>query len=168
MEVVEGEAAAAEPAQPRRARPRRRVRDLLLSPRVLRPVAVAATLAVGVVTGLAVSQLGGGDEERTISAQVDERALPLASATLRVADDGEGAVLTAEGLPELRAGRVYQAWVQRGERIEPQPTFVAGMDGRGAVALPEDLSGATAVLVTREPRGGATRPGEAPIMRVSL
>ena len=45
--------------------------------------------------------------------------------------------------------------------IIPQPTFEVGPDGSGAVAVPEDLSDAQAVLVTREARGGATRPQRA-------
>jgi hypothetical protein len=43
-----------------------------------------------------------------------------------------------------------------------------GQDGGGAVALPDDLSGAEAVLVTREPRGGARAPSERPILSVPL
>ena len=38
----------------------------------------------------------------------------------------------------------------------------------GAVAVPEDLSDAQAVLVTREQRGGATAPSEQPILSVPL
>jgi hypothetical protein len=58
--------------------------------------------------------------------------------------------------------------VQRGQRLEPQPTFEVGADGRGAVAVPDDLSGADAVLVTREKRGGAAAPSGAPLLRVGL
>ena len=56
-----------------------------------------------------------------------------------------------------RGGQVYQAWVQRDGMIEPEPTFEVDADGRGAVAVPEDLAGAQAVMVTREPRGGVPR-----------
>ena len=33
-------------------------------------------------------------------------------------------MLTAEGLPNLGRGRVYQAWVQRGDRILAGALFV--------------------------------------------
>jgi hypothetical protein len=52
--------------------------------------------------------------------------------------------------------------------VEPQPTFEVGADGAGAVAVPEDLSGAQAVLITREPRGGSNAPSEKPILTVRL
>jgi hypothetical protein len=52
--------------------------------------------------------------------------------------------------------------------IEPEPTFEVGADGSGAVAVPEDLSGAQAVMVTREPRGGSRAPSEKPILTVTL
>jgi hypothetical protein len=36
------------------------------------------------------------------------------------------------------------------------------------VAVPDDLSGAEAILVTREARGGARAPSEQPLIRVPL
>ena len=168
MAVVESEAHEAEAAQPRRPG-RRRLRDLIPTGAGLRPALAGAMVAVALLAGYGVAQLGsGGGDERTLAAKVDATRLPMVSAQLRVEDDGDHAVLTAEGLPDLGGGRVYQAWVQRGDRILPAPTFVANRDGRGAVALPQDLSGASAVLVTRERRGGALVPGESPIMRVDL
>jgi hypothetical protein len=150
------------------ARPERRRRPALAG--WLRPALVAATLLLGLVAGWGVAELGGDeDDARTIAAQVDGGRLPTASARLRVEGDGRrGAVLTADGLPDLGGRRVYQAWVQRGERLEPQPTFVADRAGTASVALPADLGGASAVLVTRERRGGARTPGEQPVMRVEL
>ena len=94
----------------------------------------------------------------------------MASAELRIEGEGDdGAVLSAEGLPDLGGRRVYQAWVLRGDegrarRRRSWPTT----DGSGTVAVPEDLSGADAVLVTREPRGGTRVPSENPILRVDL
>jgi Anti-sigma-K factor rskA len=71
-------------------------------------------------------------------------------------------------MPSLERGRVYQAWVQRDGMIEPEPTFEVGADGRGVVAVPEDLSEAEAVMVTREPSGGSRAPSEKPILTVTL
>jgi hypothetical protein len=129
----------------------------------------AGALAIGLAGGYAVSQLSS-DETHTITAQVDSKRLPMASAKLRLAGDGDdGAVLVADGLPDPGARHVYQAWVMReDDSIVPAPTFVADRDGTGTVGLPEDLSGAKAVLVTRERRGGARTPSENPVMRVDL
>ena len=162
MDVVASEADAAE--RPRR----RRLRDLFPSRVGLRPALAGAMVVVALLAGYGVAQLGSGNDERTLAAKVDATRLPMASAQLRVDDDGDHAVLTAEGLPDLGGRRVYQAWVQRGDRVLPAPTFVANRDGSGAVTLPEDLSGVDAVLVTRERRGGSPVPGESPIMRVDL
>jgi hypothetical protein len=168
MEVVEREAAdagTAEPAQRRRGRsPGERVRDLL---RPIRPLAVAGTLAVGVLVGFAVAQLGGGDDARTLQARVDEQVLPNATGRLNVEGDGQ-AILEVRGMPSPGHGRVYQAWVQRDGMVEPMPTFEVGTDGAGAVAVPEDVSGAQAVLLTREPRGGSSAPSEKPVLTVKL
>ena len=162
MEVVESEA---EP-EPTPRRSRRSLGDLFGG---LRPVLVAGVLALGALAGFGVAQLGGGDESRSVVASVDESRIPDASARLEVQGDGEnGAILRVKGMPSPGAGRVYQAWVQKDGTTTPQPTFEVGADGSGAVAVPEDVSDAQAVLVTREPRGGARAPSEMPVLTVDL
>jgi hypothetical protein len=164
MDAVRAEGDAVESRMPRRS-----LRDRLPRLGALRPALAGAALALGVLAGFGIASLTGGEETRTIAAKVDDARLPTASAELRLEGDGDdGAALTAEGLPDPGAGRVYQAWIQRGEKVAPAPTFVSDRDGSGSVALPEDLSGADAVLVTRERRGGARVPGEMPVMRVDL
>jgi hypothetical protein len=166
MEVVEREAGerAGAPVR-RRERPRLRLPALA----GIRPALVAATLALGLVAGFGVAQLTGDDDARTVAAMVDETRLPEATANLRIAGEGEdGAILRVHGMPPAGGERVYQAGVQRDGAVEPQPTFEASGDGRGAVALPDDLSDAEAILVTREPRGGARAPSERPLIRVPL
>jgi hypothetical protein len=164
MDAVRAEGDAVESHAPRRS-----LRERLPRLGVLRPALAGAALALGVVAGFGIASLTGGEDTRTLAAKVDDARLPTASAELRLEGDGDdGAALTAEGLPDPGAGRVYQAWIQRGDRISPAPTFVSDRDGSGSVALPEDLSGADAVLVTRERRGGARVPGEMPVLRVDL
>jgi Anti-sigma-K factor rskA/Putative zinc-finger len=166
MEVVEREARdhAGEPARRRRA-----LRLRLPSLAGLRPALVAATLALGLIAGFGVAQLGGDDDSRTVVATVDQSRLPQASGRLQISGDGEdGAILRVQGMPSPGGERVYQAWVQRDGTVVPQPTFEVGEDGGGAVAVPDDLSDAEAVLVTREARGGARAPSESPVLRVPL
>ena len=155
MEVVEREARAEEPAAPR---PRPRLRFFM------RPAFVAAALLIGLVAGFAVAQLGGGDEPRTLAATVD-RAMPNAGGTLRVSDDD--AMLRLHDMPPLGGSRVYQVWLQHGDRMVPARTFEVGDDGRGAVDL-QDVGDADGVYVTREARGGAQVPSEDPIVSVPL
>jgi anti-sigma-K factor RskA len=148
-------------------RPERRpglLSRLLAAPSRMRPAmawaAAAAVLAIGVLGGLGLSKALTGDDVHTLTA---------ANASLTLTGQGEqGGILRVSRLPRPANGDVYQAWVQRGQRLEPQPTFEVGADGRGAVAVPDDLSGADAVLVTREKRGGAAAPSGAPLLRVGL
>jgi hypothetical protein len=166
MDVVEREAHEAS-GEPARRRPAPRLRLTWLSG--WRPALVAGALALGLLAGFGVAQLGGEDESRTVVATVDKSRLPQASGRLQISGDGEdGAILRLQGMPSPGGDRVYQAWVQRDGTVVPQPTFEVGADGGGAVAVPDDLSDAQAVLVTREARGGARAPSEPPVLRVPL
>jgi anti-sigma-K factor RskA len=169
MEVVEQEAEGRADEPPRPARPRRSLVERLGSLPGLRPVLVAGALALGVAAGFGVARLSEEDESRTVVATVDERRIPEASARLQLQGEGDdGAILRVQGMPTLDRNRVYQAWVLRDGTIVPQPTFEVGDNGGGAVAIPEDLSDAEQVLVTREQRGGARAPSEEPILAVRL
>jgi anti-sigma factor RsiW len=174
MEIVEREAREAAAGEGEQtwaaptARSRPPLRERLRLPS-LRPALVAGALVLGLAVGFAVAQLGGDEGARTVAATVDQNRIPQGSADLRIEGDGEdGAILRVNDMPDLRGREVYQAWVQRNGMVIPQPTFEVGPDGSGAVAVPEDLSDAQAVLVTREPRGGATAPSEQPILSVPL
>jgi anti-sigma-K factor RskA len=148
MEVVEREARAEGPGRLR----------------FNRPLAIAAVLLLGLVVGFAVAQLGGDDETRTLAATVDS-AMPQAGGTLRIA--GDDATLRLHDMPDLGATRVYQVWLQHGDRMVPARTFEVGAGGAGRVELP-DVRDADGVYVTREPRGGAQVPSEDPIVSVPL
>jgi Anti-sigma-K factor rskA/Putative zinc-finger len=163
MEVVEREAGE-HAGTSRRARPAlsERLRGLF-GP--MRPALVAGVLALGLLVGFGVAQLGS-DGSETFRADVNRGALPDASANLTVQDDG--GILEVRGMPSLRPGRVYQAWVMRDGMVSPGPTFEVGVDGAGAGAVPGDLSDAEAVLVTREPSGGSRAPSEDAILTVNL
>lgn len=167
MDVVAKEARE----RPAARAPRRSLRERLLPRGLLRPALVGGALAVGLLAGFGVAQLGGdgAEEVRTFAATVDDQRLPTASGNVKLEGDGEnGAILRLQGMPSLGGRRVYQAWVQRDGTFVPQPTFEVGQNGGGAVALPEDLSDAQAVLVTREPRGGSRAPSEQPLLSVTL
>lgn len=160
MEVVEREAQAEQRAA---RRPRLRSMRPNVRRRFMRPALAAAAVLIGLAVGFGVAQLGG-DETRTVAATVD-RAMPRAGGSLRIADDR--ATLRLHDMPELGAARVYQVWLQHGERMVPARTFEVGRSGAGRVELP-DVSDADGVYVTREPRGGAQVPSEDPIVSVPL
>jgi anti-sigma-K factor RskA len=137
----------------------------------LRPAmawAAAALLIAGVLTGYGLSQLGGDDGgDRTLQAQVDMQQLPQGSATLSVPEDG-GALLRVEGMPDPGKERVYQVWVERDGNVESASIFNVDENGAGAAAVPESTDGVSAVMVTREPRGGSPQPTEPPVLRVDV
>jgi hypothetical protein len=173
MEVVEREARERADAAGGARESRRRGRllgDRLRGlPGPIRPALAAGLLAVGLLTGYAVAQLATDDGSRTEVASVNKKVLPDASGRLQVQDGGrEGGILEVHGMPSLRRGQVYQAWVERDGMIEPELTFEVRRDGGGAVAVPDDLSDADAVHLTREPRGGSRAPSEKPILTVRL
>jgi anti-sigma-K factor RskA len=159
MEVVEREAEAErQPARERQPAPGRRPLRLFL-----RPAFVAAGLLIALAIGVTVTQLSG-DETRTVTARVDP-AMPQAGGSLRI--EGDDATLRLHDMPELGSTRVYQVWLQHGDRMVPARTFEVGRSGAGRVELP-DVSDAKGVFVTREPRGGAQVPSENPIVSVPL
>jgi hypothetical protein len=169
MEAVRAEAATA--PVPRRTRPS--LRERLGGIGSLRPTLAWASasflLAVGLLTGYGVSELLSGDATRTVAASADRARAPGAAGTLSMAGDGEdGAILRVQGLRDPGRGRVFQAWIERDGVVVPEPTFEVGPGGSGAVAVPEDMRGARAVMVTREPRGGSRKPSESPILTVRL
>jgi Anti-sigma-K factor rskA/Putative zinc-finger len=144
-------------ARPQRAAARR---PLLRFPRL---GFVAAALLLGLAIGFGVAQLGG-DDTRTVTATV-ARAMPDAGGTLEI--QGDRATLELHDMPDLGSRRVYQVWLQHGNRLVPARTFEVGASGRGNVDL-RSVSGADGVYVTREARGGAKVPSEDPIVSVPL
>jgi hypothetical protein len=131
--------------------------------RAMRLMAVAAVLLLGLVAGFGIAQLGG-DDTRTLTATV-AKAMPEAGGTLRVS--GDSATLRLHDMPDLGGERVYQVWLQHGERLVPTRTFEVGRSGRGDVDL-RGVQDADGVYVTREARGGAQVPSEDPIVSVPL
>jgi anti-sigma-K factor RskA len=177
MEVVEREArvpdrrVSDEPVAPPPARARReRLTRLLSPPSRLRPAAVwasAAFLLAGAAGGFALA--GGLDDgSQRLTAQVDQRDLPRASAQLVVADGGSTAVLRTNAMPTLDEGSVYQVWLERDGEVIPQSLFQVDPDGRGAGVVTDGVEGADAVMVTREPAGGSRAPTEPPVLSVEL
>ena len=124
---------------------------------------VGAALVLGLAIGFGVAQLGG-DETRTVTATV-AKAMPDAGGTLRI--EGDKATLRLHDMPELGSSRVYQVWLQHGNRLVPTRTFEVGRSGRGNVQL-RSVDDADGVYVTREARGGAQVPSEDPIVSVRL
>jgi len=162
MEAVREDAKPAR--QPLLERLRLRLPDL--RPRLA--FGAALLLVLGVLLG---TQLGGGGAEghRVIAAVPDRSRVPNASATVTLPAGNDGpAQLRVTGLPSPRPGQVYEIWLKRGDQLQPGPLFNVDSSGNGAGAIPDDLEGVSAVLVTRERTGGAKVPSEAPIISARI
>jgi anti-sigma factor RsiW len=131
----------------------------------------AFVLVVGIAIGLAATQFGGDDGggHRVVAGVVDRSRVPDASATITLPKDKDGpAQLRVTGLPAPKDGQVYEIWLKRGDQLQPGPLFNVDARGTGAGAIPDDLEGVSAVLVTRERTGGAVTPSEAPIISARI
>jgi hypothetical protein len=176
MSVVEAEARERQGA-PDRAPLSGRARGWLasigerLSP--ARPALVGAAASVALVVGLAagvsVGLVAGEPDARTVAAQFDDRRVARGSGSLAISGDSDaGATLRVHGMPSLPTNKTYQVWLQRDGETIPKALFNVGEDGRGLTAVDADVRDADAVLVTREPAGGARSPSEEPILKVEL
>jgi anti-sigma factor RsiW len=128
--------------------------------------ALAGAAVLLVVAVLVGTQLGGGGGKTVVTAVVDRSRVPDATATLAL-DKGSGQ-LRVTGMPRPRAGQVYEIWLKRGDQVQPGPLFNTDSSGNGTGAIPDDLAGVDAVLVTREKTGGAMKPSEAPIISARI
>jgi hypothetical protein len=170
MEAVREDAAERAPG-------RRPLRERLGLDRLLtgmRPelawVSAAFVLFVGVALGFAVTQLTtGGSEQQVVAAEVDSSRLGNATATVTVPKGKTGpAHLRVVGMPKPRAGRVYEIWLKRGNQLQPGPLFNVDSQGNGVGAIPDNLGGVSAILVTQEAVGGAQTPSEPPIISARI
>jgi hypothetical protein len=158
-EARRGEVAGAAAAGPRGLR-------AWWTPRGVRPATVALGASALLAGGVAIGALsfsssssggagGGAGNARVISAEVT-----LAGASAALHQSGGHAWLTVAGLPQPRAGDVYEVWLKRRGRL-PQATsslFAPTASGTGTVAVPGDLGGVSEVMVTEEPAGGTQLP----------
>lgn len=140
----------------------------------LRPalaLAGATVLAAGIAIGALSSPFGGGSTPaggssgRVVSADVT-----VGGASAALHQGGGHTWLTVADMPEPSAGHVYEVWVKRPGRAEPQPTdslFAPTSSGTATVAVP-DSAGAREVLVTQEPAGGTRLPTAPPVIVAHL
>jgi anti-sigma-K factor RskA len=132
-------------------------------PRAFQAFAAAALVAAGIVVGTVDLSGPSGPASRAITAVTT----PPTTAVLRVSS--QRTELDVSKLNPAPPGRVYEVWVQR--RGQAQPTdalFSPTSGGRATVAVPGDLHGVEAVMVTAEPAGGSTAPTSTPVIRATL
>jgi anti-sigma-K factor RskA len=163
------DAVRAESPQASRERPRRATAGWWrgLSVSLWRPataVAAAAMLIVGAVAGYLIHEPGGSS-----TSTVEAQAMPAAPHVTGVLEQQNGSgILRVQGMPSLARDQVYEVWVQRDGKLEPSSLFVPRRNHSADAAVPGQLNGADAVLVTKEPRGGSRQPTTSPLLSVQL
>lgn len=80
------------------------------------------------------------------------------------------AVVIFSGLPTLEPGKVYQFWLADGQKQVAGGTFSVDASGLASllVQAPREVNAFSQVMVTVEPLGGSTAPGEEVILTGSL
>jgi anti-sigma factor RsiW len=126
------------------------------------------------LTGLAVAILviaggigytvgnGGGSSPHTTER---EQANGIVAKVVTEGDRAEVRLTNVEQLPE---GKVLEAWVQRGNAVEPVPALFTPDHAGNASTTIEDVKDVSLVMVTREPAGGTKVPTTEPIVKVPL
>jgi hypothetical protein len=125
-------------------------------------LAATVLLAGGIAIGTQVSGgSGAGSRAHVFAADVT-----IAGARAALHESTGHNWLTVAGLPQPRAGRVYEVWVKHPGGL-PQPTstlFTPTSSGTATAAVPDDLGRASEVMVTQEPAGGSALPTSAPVI----
>jgi hypothetical protein len=121
----------------------------------------AVVLIVAAGVGYLVGNGGGSDLQTT------EVTQPNGIVAKVVNKDGQGE-LVLTGVDQPSKGKVLEAWVARGESVEPvKETFSPDEAGNASTEI-ADLKGVDAVLVTEEPQGGTKVPTMEPFVNVPL
>jgi anti-sigma-K factor RskA len=132
----------------------------------LRPVAGFAALAlvVAAIGGYAIRDGGSSGSPKTTTVVTGHSP----GVTAEMVREGETGTLRLANLHQLPAGKVLQAWVQRGKQVvSAKALFAPNSDGT-ATATIDNMDGVNTVMVTAEPRGGSVQPTSKPIVSVAI
>ena len=128
--------------------------------------ALAGGVAAALLVAMVIDNPLGDDGGKTSTIAATTLTPEVAGAEAVLTRSGSVGTLEVDGMPPLRGGRVYQAWVMVGNEPQPSTTFLVDRSGSGAAAIP-DLAEGREVLVTEEPKGGSETPSK-PLLSARL
>jgi anti-sigma-K factor RskA len=153
------------------------VADLITSPRagqaapasrgrwswVRKPAVGFAAAAVLIVAAFGIGQsIGGNDQPAapTVASSSFEagKGSEATGKVVPISGGEEGAVVKVAGLEPNIGSDVYELWIARGDKVTRSSLFSVNSKGVGVSAVPENISDADAVMITREPAGGSEQP----------
>jgi anti-sigma factor RsiW len=86
----------------------------------------------------------------------------------KVVTEGDRAEVRLANVEQLPEGQVLEAWVQRGNAVEPVPALFTPDHAGNASTTIENVKNVSLVMVTREPAGGTKVPTTEPFVKVPL
>jgi hypothetical protein len=163
-EVRADAAEAAEAGRGSRPGLAERLREVRLGGLTLKPL-VGMAVAILVIAGAIGYAVGAGGGAGAHTTEVEPGPDGVVAKVVTEGDHGEIRLAGVEPLPK---GRVLEAWVERDGVVEAVPGLFAPDQGGRATATIEDMNGVSAVMVTREPEGGTSKPTTKPIVEIPL
>jgi hypothetical protein len=119
-------------------------------------------IAGGIGYAVGTNDSGSGGAHTT---EVEPGANGIAAKVVTEDDRGELHLAGVEALPK---GRILEAWVERDGIVEAVPALFAPDQAGNASTTIESMKDVTAVMVTREPEGGSTKPTTKPFVVVPI
>jgi anti-sigma-K factor RskA len=139
------------------------LRGLHLGGLTWRPLAGMAVVVLIVAGGIGYAVgTGGGSSVHTTESEGPN------GIEAKVVTEGNRAEVRLANVKQLPEGKVLEAWVQRGNAVEPVPALFAPDQAGNASTTIEDMRDVSLVMVTREPAGGTKVPTTEPIVTVPL
>jgi anti-sigma factor RsiW len=142
------------------------LRGLHLGSLTWKPLAGMAVVVLIVAGGIGYAVGTGGSGSGNVHTTKVE-AGPNGIEASVVTEGNRGEVRLA-GLKQLPEGKVLEAWVQRGNAVEPVPALFAPDHAGNASTTIENMKDVSLVMVTKEPAGGTKTPTEKPFVEVPL
>jgi anti-sigma-K factor RskA len=161
------------------ARRDQEVADLITSPRagqaaaptskgrwswVRKPAVAFATAAVLVVAAFGIGHTTGSSNNEPAAPTVASASFvpgkgsDATGKVVPISGGTDGAVVKVAGLDPNIGSDVYELWIARGDKVTRSSLFSVNSNGVGVSAVPENISDADAVMITREPAGGSDQP----------
>jgi hypothetical protein len=141
------------------------LRGLRLGGLTWKPLAGLAVVVLIVAGGIGYAVGTGGGAGGAHTTKVKSGANGIEASVVTEGDRGEIRLANLKQLPE---GKVLEAWVQRGNAIEPVPALFSPDHAGNASTTIEDMRNVSLVMVTREPMGGTKMPTTEPLVEVPI
>lgn len=138
--------------------------------RLFKPaVGLGLAVLIAAFAFVAGQSFTGDEPADTPIASFKAMEAPNVSGSVKMMDHGHaGAMVEISGLEASIGDDTYQLWVLRDGKVSPSSLFTVDEAGTGNSAVMTDVSGAEAVMITREPAGGSPQPTSDVLARANI